>query len=219
MQPAYKDIGQPSPLTVEDEMFLGSSLTAVIAGVMMALRSTLFSNIESLSGLLLGSIIVMFVSLIMLFCFSRVHPMNVILLTVFTGATGFLVGFCCMLYDTETVVTAGIITMFLFYTLTVYTYRSATYSVMSQCLTLLLAALVGYIALIFIPLSFDMFYKLYCILGALVFSIYIVVDTYFILTLGRLCPSSQEDVYTFAAIIYLDIINLFLKILALLGKK
>ncbi len=54
-------------------------------------------------------------------------------------------------------------------------------------------------------------------MGVMIYSLYIIIDVYFIFSRGRY-GITHED-YVFAAmILYLDIIQLFLEILRLLGQ-
>lgn len=66
-------------------------------------------------------------------------------------------------------------------------------------------------------------YNLYCALGVIVFGIYIIFDTMLItgqLKLGnRLFAISLDDYVTAALILYMDIIQMFLYLLALFSKK
>ena len=61
---------------------------------------------------------------------------------------------------------------------------------------------------------------LWCILGVFVFSFYIVIDTQMIVGNERARYKFEEDSYILASVVlYIDIINLFLEILKLLGDK
>ena len=57
----------------------------------------------------------------------------------------------------------------------------------------------------------------YACLGALLFSIYLIFDTQLILGKGQY-KFSMEDAYLAAIELYLDIINLFLFLLRIVGK-
>ena len=62
-------------------------------------------------------------------------------------------------------------------------------------------------------------YKVYCWIGVLIFSLYIVYDTQLIMGGKHKKHSFGVDDYVFAALnLYLDIINMFLYLLALLGS-
>lgn len=60
--------------------------------------------------------------------------------------------------------------------------------------------------------------NLYCCLGIIVFGIYLVIDTQLIIG-GRTLELSMDDYVVGALILYIDIIQIFLYILALLSRK
>ena len=60
--------------------------------------------------------------------------------------------------------------------------------------------------------------NLYCSLGVIVFGIYLVIDTQLIIG-GRRLEITMDDYVVGALILYIDIIQIFLYLLALLGKK
>ncbi len=60
-------------------------------------------------------------------------------------------------------------------------------------------------------------HSLYCALGAALFGIYLVIDTQLIVDGGRY-SLSLDDYITGALILYIDIIQIFLFILSLLGN-
>ena len=59
--------------------------------------------------------------------------------------------------------------------------------------------------------------KLYCTLGAIIFGIYLVIDTQMIIG-GKRYSLSFDDYIVGALVLYIDIINLFLYILRLLRR-
>lgn len=59
---------------------------------------------------------------------------------------------------------------------------------------------------------------IYACLGALLFSIYLIYDTQLILGKGQY-SYSLDDAYLAAIQLYLDIINLFLNILRIVGHR
>ncbi|KAH6914425.1 glutamate binding protein [Coprinopsis sp. MPI-PUGE-AT-0042] len=153
------------------------------------------------------------VNLGLLFWKRHSHPWNFVLLSTFTLLEAFTLGTVVAYYPDTIVLQAMLITLGLFIGLTLFTFQSKyDFSGMGPFLFGTLCALVmtGFVAM-FMPFSrtFDMVYA--CI-GILLFSGYIVYDTYMINT--RLSP----DEYIMGAIsLYLDFINLFINILRLLG--
>jgi len=141
------------------------------------------------------------------------HPWNFVLLSTFTLMEAFSLGIVVAFYDNVLVLQALIITLGIFLGLTLFTFQSKyDFEGLGPFLFTTLFALVitGFIS-IFLPFNrtFDIIYA--CI-GILLFSGYIVYDTYMINK--RLSP----DEYIMGAIsLYLDFINLFINILRLLG--
>ena len=103
------------------------------------------------------------------------------------------------------------LTLFAFQTKFDFTYCSGILFVL-----LLNLIIFGILAAI---LPSDVLNTTYCVLGTLLFSVYLVVDTQLIMGGNKTYAISPEE-YIFAALnLYLDIINLFLYILRLVGKK
>lgn len=72
----------------------------------------------------------------------------------------------------------------------------------------------GFVA---ITISVPILHLIYACLGALLFSVYLVFDTQLMLGGKHKCTISPEE-YIFAALnLYLDIVNIFLNVLALVG--
>lgn len=61
--------------------------------------------------------------------------------------------------------------------------------------------------------------NLYCSLGVMLFSIYLIIDTKLIFGNNRGLQLSADDYIVGALILYIDIIQMFLYVLMLLGKK
>lgn len=60
--------------------------------------------------------------------------------------------------------------------------------------------------------------NLYCCLGVILFGIYLVIDTQMIIG-GKRLELSTDDYIAAALLLYIDIIQIFLYILQMLGKK
>ncbi|XP_055919691.1 protein lifeguard 1-like [Eupeodes corollae] len=167
-------------------------------------------------------IITVFVSTLMMGCFEnflRKTPHNFMFLGFFTGAVSILVGYVCTVYDPETVIMAVGVTALLCLALTLFALQTkydftACGGILITALMLLMV--VGLVS-IFLP---DKRLKIiYSACGALLFSCYLIYDTQLMMGGEHKFAISPED-YIFASInIYLDIINLFLYILRILGSK
>ncbi|TFK25222.1 glutamate binding protein [Coprinopsis marcescibilis] len=153
------------------------------------------------------------VNLGLLFWKRHSHPLNLILLSTFTLLEAFTLGVVVAFYDNALVLQALIITLGVFLGLTLFTFQSKyDFSGLGPFLFATLFALVitGFVS-IFLPFNrtFDI---IYAGIGVVLFSGYIVYDTYMINK--RLSP----DEYIMGAIsLYLDFINLFINILRLMG--
>jgi len=169
------------------------------------------------------SFVISLIALITLTCCPDVRrktPHNFIFLGLFTVAEGFLLGCVVATYRTDEVLMAvGIcaavtlaLTMFAFQTKIDFTaWGGALLAV------LVVFILFGFIC-IFIPKS-RILYLVYASLGAVIFSLYIVFDTQMMLG-GKHKYSLSPEEYVFGALnLYLDIINLFLYILQIIGAS
>ncbi|KAE9392271.1 UPF0005-domain-containing protein [Gymnopus androsaceus JB14] len=142
------------------------------------------------------------------------HPLNFVLLSTFTVMEAFTLGVTVAFFDSHIVLQALLITLGVFLGLTLFTFQSKyDFSGLGPWLfggliALFMTGLVG----IFIPFNQTMD-LIYAAGGCLLFSGYIVYDTYMIN--AKLSP----DEFIMGAIsLYLDFINLFLSILRLLNN-
>ncbi|KAI9020997.1 inhibitor of apoptosis-promoting Bax1-domain-containing protein [Phycomyces nitens] len=144
---------------------------------------------------------------------ARSAPLNYILLGVFTLFESQMVGTVVTFYDQTIVLQALIITAGVFFGLTIFTLQSKwDFSGMGPILyagiwVLLLAGIVQ----IFIPFSKGIELAM-AIGGVVIFSGYIIFDTFLIF--NRYSP---EDYIMASTSLYMDIINLFLRILQILN--
>ncbi|KAH7888935.1 UPF0005-domain-containing protein [Phlebopus sp. FC_14] len=153
------------------------------------------------------------INLGLLFWKRHSHPLNLVLLSTFTIMEAFTLGVATAFYDNVIVLQALLITLGVFLGLTLFTLQSKyDFSglgpwLFGALIALVMAGLVG----MFIPFSRTMD-MIFAIGGCLIFSGYIVYDTYLINK--RLSP----DEYILGSIsLYLDFINLFMNILRLLN--
>jgi len=148
----------------------------------------------------------------------RRFPTNYILLFSFTGTEGFLVGVICSVYTLDSVLFAVVATGFLVGGLTLFAITTKS-DFTGMGVYLFAAALVlmvfGLFCMFF---SFPLMHKIYCCLGILVFSFYLIYDTQMIMGKGQLRLGVDDYVYG-ALQLYLDIIQLFLYILQLFGNR
>jgi len=149
----------------------------------------------------------------------RKFPANYILLFAFTLTEGFLVGVICSQYTGESVLVAVIATSFLVGGLTLFaiTTKSDFTGMGVYLFAALLVLLIFGLFCMVLPNS-DLLVKIYCCLGILVFSFYLIYDTQMVMGNGEL-RLGVDDYVRAALELYLDIINLFLYILRLFGDR
>lgn len=167
------------------------------------------------------SFAVMLIVLIPLACFKKVArkvPINYILLFTFTTGEAIMLSYAfASINDWKIVLTAAIMTVAIVVALTAYACTTKT------DFTFLGGMLFVSCTLLFLLGLFSIFFggflhTLYCCMGVVVFSIYLIFDTQ--LVMGQCGLEYSVDDYILASLnIYLDIIQLFVYILSLLSKK
>ncbi|KAI5118834.1 hypothetical protein M0805_006154 [Coniferiporia weirii] len=187
--------------------------TCIVGGVISQSPSTIFwvqSHIWAFYIPMFGTLI----NLGLLYWKRHSVPANYILLSTFTFFEAFTLGVVMAFYDNIVILQALLITLGVFTGLTLFTFQSKyDFSglgpwLFGALIALLMTGLVG----VFIPFGQTMD-LIYAIGGCLIFSGYIVYDTYMIS--NRLSP----DEFILGAIsLYLDFINLFINILRLINN-
>lgn len=194
--PVMNNIKDMDPQTVQPLLMVSSFMTLATMCVLMCCRDT-----------------------------ARTSPQNYILLFIFTACEAVTVGAICSTYQVESVVAALFATSFVVVGLTLYACTTKTdFTGCGPYLVAMLLALIGAQLVLFLVCRFGgscppEMQKLYAAAGVGIFSMYLVYDTQKIMG-GRHAQQFGIDDYVFAAIqLYLDIINLFLYILQLLGRR
>lgn len=195
-------------------------------------------------ALVWGSMILAFGFIIALTCFpsiARRHPTNLICLACITVFMSIFVGAISALYNTRAVVIAFLITLAVVVGLTLFTMvAKVDFSFLSGFLVagIIVVLMVGFLTMLF-PSSFGSI--LYAGLAVILFSLFLLYDTSMILGgKHRRCQYGLDD-YVFAALSlvsappaarscaewsddsrrshaqYMDIINIFLIILSIVG--
>ncbi|KAM9309267.1 glutamate receptor, ionotropic, N-methyl D-aspartate-associated protein 1b (glutamate binding) [Pholidichthys leucotaenia] len=168
----------------------------------------------------LASYGVFFVSVCVISCCGNIrrrHPWNLVALSILTLSLSYMVGMIASFHQTESVIMAvGItsivcITVVIFSLQTKYDFTSC-YGVLFVCLIVLI--IFGFLCIFVRDRILDC---VYAGLGALLFTCFLAVDTQLLLGNKELALSPEE--YVFAALnLYTDIINIFLYILAIIGR-
>lgn len=165
---------------------------------------------------------VMIVTLISMACCGNVRrkaPMNFIFLALFTFAQSFLLGVTTAKFSSEEVLLAVGITAAVTLGLTLFAFQTKwDFTVMGGVLfvAVIILMLFGIIAIFFPGKTITI---VYASAGALLFSIYLIYDTQLMMG-GEHKYSISPEEYIFAALnLYLDIINIFMYILTIIGAS
>lgn len=179
--------------------------------------------------ILWGSVATAFAAVCAMTCcqgLARKFPINYLFLLVLTALEGVMVGFLSAMYTWQSVILAAGITMVIFLGLTAFAWTtSSDFTGMGVylCGALLTLCSFGFALsiLTFCGVPIKLLTLVYDLVGVMIFVLYIIYDTQLILGEwgGHECQFSVDD-YVFASLaLYLDIINLFLHILSLLGDR
>lgn len=149
----------------------------------------------------------------------RTAPTNFIMLALFTIAQSWLVGMAVTRFRSDEVLLAVGITAAVCFGLTLFAFQTKwDFTVMGGILfvALIILLLFGLISMFFPGKTIKL---IYASCGALLFCIYLVYDTQLMMGGEHKFSISPEE-YIFAAInLYLDIINIFLYVLQILGAS
>nr|XP_018898131.1 PREDICTED: protein lifeguard 1 isoform X3 [Bemisia tabaci]XP_018898132.1 PREDICTED: protein lifeguard 1 isoform X3 [Bemisia tabaci] len=166
------------------------------------------------------AMIMMFITLFALTCcgdLSRKSPHNIILLFLFTVAESFLVATFTIHFQTDTVLLAAGLCTVVCFGLTIFAFQTKIdFTVMGGALfiAVLILMLFGLVAIFFPGKTITL---VYASGGAFIFSLYLIYDTQMMLGGNHKYSISPED-YVFAVLsLYMDIINIFINILTILG--
>ncbi|KAG9330755.1 hypothetical protein JZ751_022166 [Albula glossodonta] len=164
---------------------------------------------------------VFFVSLIVLSCcgdFRRKHPWNLVALSILTLSLSYMVGMIASYYNTDTVIMAVGITAVVCFTVVLFSLQSKYDFTSCQGVLLVCLIVLFIFAFLCIFIRNKILDIVYASLGALLFTCFLAVDTQLLLGNKKLSLSPEE--YVFAALsLYTDIINIFMYILALVGRS
>lgn len=191
-------------------------LTIAVGSTVVFVRPVAVFFVSSSAGLALYIVLVIlpFILLCPLYYYSQKHPVNLILLSLFTVAIGFAVGLTCSFTSGKVILESVILTALVVLSLTAYTFwaarRGHDFSFLGPILFAAILVLIFYgLIQAFFPLG-KLSVTIYGALASIIFSAYIVYDT------DNLIKRYTYDEYVWASIVlYLDIINLFLSLLTL----
>ncbi|RLV91055.1 Bax inhibitor 1 [Spathaspora sp. JA1] len=146
---------------------------------------------------------------------ARSYPVNLILLGAFTVFESYGIGVACAFVESEVLIQALLLTLVIFIGLTIFAFQTKyDFTSWQGAVGMILWGLIAWgFIMMFFPGQSSMMEKVYCLIGAAVFCVYIVIDTQNIMKTAHL---DDEVISTIK--LYLDILNLFLFILRLLNN-
>lgn len=192
-------------------------LTTIVAATVMNVPRLHHMLAQSLAVNIL-LMVLSIVLMIPLFVYKDQHPLNLALLGLWTAVMSTTVGVACSFYQPAIVLEALALTTTVVLALTAYSFwataRGVDFSPMIPLLGASLWVLIiwGLIQMFWRPGPVAS--TVFALLGALVFAAYLVLDTQLLVT--RL---GLDDYIWGSVMLYLDILNLFLYILRLLGER
>ncbi|XP_009804930.1 protein LIFEGUARD 4-like isoform X1 [Nicotiana tabacum] len=191
-------------------------LTIAVASVVVTVHPIAHFFVSTGAGLALYIVLIItpFITLCPLYYYHQKHPVNYLLLGLFTVALAFAVGLTCAFTSGKVILESVILTTSVVLSLTVYTFWAAKRGHDFNFLgPFLFGALIVLMLFAFIQFLFPLgriSVMIYGCLASILFCGYIVYDT------DNLIKRYTYDEYIWAAVaLYLDVINLFLSILTI----
>ncbi|XP_064463726.1 protein lifeguard 2-like [Ornithodoros turicata] len=225
-------VGYQDPSAFSDKMIRHGFIRKVygILLVQLAITTALIAlfifepNVKAFSranpGLYIAAMVVTFVLMLVLACCEGVRrsfPVNLILLFIFTLCEGFLLGTVSSYYKADEVIIAVGICAVVCLALTLFAFQTKwDFTALSG---ILFVCAIVFMCFGFLMIFFhnDVVRLVYACIGALLFSVYLVFDTQLMLGGNHKYSVSPEE-YIFASLsLYVDIVNLFLMILQIVG--
>ncbi|CAN6439637.1 unnamed protein product [Victoria cruziana] len=189
-------------------------LTVAVCAAVVSIHPVAHFLVSTTPGLMIyiASLVLPFILLIPMYLYRRMHPLNFILLGLFTVSISILVGLTCAFINCRVIFEAASVTAALVVSLTLYTFWAASrghdFQFLGPFLFCSLVTLICFgIIRIFFPLG-KIINMTYGILGTIIFSGYIIYDT------DDLIKRYGYDDYIWATVnLYLDMVNMFLCLL------
>ncbi|XP_010038064.2 protein LIFEGUARD 2 [Eucalyptus grandis] len=190
--------------------------TIAVGAVVVSVHPISRFFVSTTAGLALYIVLIItpFIVLCPLYYYHQRHPVNYLLLGIFTVTLAFAVGLTCAFTSGKVILEAVILTAVVVVSLTLYTFWAAR---RGQDFNFLGPFLFGAVIVLMVFAMIQILFPLgkisvmiYGCLAALIFCGYIVYDT------DNLIKRYSYDEYIWAAVsLYLDIINLFLALLTI----
>ena len=155
-------------------------------------------------------------------CFGRKYPINMILLLCFTLCESWMVAGLTCAYEPKLVCIAGAATALATTALTIYAYRTKTSIEVFGALAFVVYLAMLPLMIISLFVGLGALYTLYCCLGLLLYSLFLIIDTMMICGKGKSAGGYGIDMNDYvlgAMMLYLDIVMIFVYILQILGSR
>lgn len=152
-------------------------------------------------------------------CFRKKSPHNYILLLVFTICESYMVGGLTARYPPNLVIMAGLATALVTISLTIYAMRTKANIEFFYAITFVIYFAMLPLWIIGFIIRSPALHILYCALGLVFYSVFLIIDTMQIVkgkTLGGYELELDEFIIG-ALMLYIDIVMIFVYILKLLG--
>jgi len=204
-------------------LILLCQLLLVIAMSLMAIfikpLNDFLNNVHYFFILWIIATVVELASLITLFFVRHKSPLNLIVLFIFTVSSGYFVAFLSAVYDLTVILEAFFITTIIVSSLILYTMITRTdfhflgvFCYVGVCV-LFLWSIMWIIAVFAFGIHLYWLYQIFCLFGVLIFSMYLLYD------ISSMIHDYSCDEYIIVAVnIYLDVMNIFIYILAVFGS-
>ncbi|KAL7583963.1 protein LIFEGUARD 2 [Lactuca sativa] len=189
-------------------------LTVAVGAVVVSYHPIVTFMTTTTGGLVCYIVLIIapFITLCPLYYYHQRHPINYLLLAIFTVTLAFAIGLTCAFTSGKVILEAAILTAVVVVSLTLFTFwaarRGYDFNFLGPFLFgAIMVLMVFSLIQIFFPLG-KISVMIYGCLASIVFCGYIVYDT------DNLIKRYTYDEYIWASIsLYLDIINLFLSLL------
>ncbi|MED6196062.1 Protein LIFEGUARD 4 [Stylosanthes scabra] len=189
-------------------------ITIAVASVVVFVRPIAHFFVGSTAGLVVYIVLLIapFITLCPLYYYHKRHPINYLLLFIFTVTISFAIGLTCAFTSGKVILESVILTSVVVISLTLYTFwaarRGKDFSFLGPFLFgALIVLMVFALIQVVYPLG-KVSVMIYGCLASIIFCGYIIYDT------DNLIKRFSYDDYIWASVsLYLDIINLFLALL------
>lgn len=174
------------------------------------------------SWLFYVALALLFITMLSMACCEtvrRTSPTNFIFLGIFTLAQGFMLGMMTLAFKADEVMLGVGLTAVICFALTLFAFQTKwDFTVMGGVLfvAVILLMVLGIVGIFWPGKTLSLIYGA---LGALVFSIYLIYDTQLMMG-GKHKYSISPEEYIFASLnLYLDIVNIFIYIMTIIGAS